>query len=192
MAEFSRRDMLGAAAGAELPRRDTPIMGRRLGERDNRGAIPGLAIARRSADVACSRRLARAALARQCGGVGVRDQGAMPRDDHQPAGPIAGRRFCRRRRPVFSARIRPLDPGHRHRGLPLRPGIRQRIFLRVRHVQHQRLDRAYAARSAGEVFRRIGGDVRKLPQKARSIYPRDRYRCRFPPFRRPARSTTVR
>ena len=136
--------------------------------------------------------LARAALARQCGGMGLRDQGPMPRHHHQPARPVADRRLRRRRRVVLPARLRPLDPGHRLRGLPVRAGVRQRLFLRVRHLQHHRLGRAHAARGAGEELRGAGRDLREFPQDARSTSPRDRCRRRFPPIPRPARSTPER
>src|SRR5215831_12306943 len=93
----------------------------------------------------------------------------MPRHHHQPARPVADRRLQCRRRLVFPARVRPLDPGHRLRGLLVRAGVRQRIFLGIRHVQHHRLGRPHAARGAGEVFRRTGVDLRKFPQ-ARGLY----------------------
>ena len=113
--------------------------------------------------------LARAALARQCGGMGLRDQGPMPRHHHRPAGSLADRRLRRRRRLVLPARVRPLDPGHRRRGLPVRARVRQWLFLRVRHLQHQRLGRAHAARGAGEEFRRAGVDLRQFPE-TRGLY----------------------
>ena len=54
--------------------------------------------------------------------------------------------------------------GDRLRGLPVRARVRQRLFLRVRDFQHQRLDRAHAARGAGKEFRRAGADLRELSQ----------------------------
>src|SRR5438309_3609142 len=73
--------------------------------------------------------------------MGLCHQGPMPRHDHQPARRVAGGRLQRRRRLVFPARLRPFDPGHRLGRLSVRAGVRQRIFFRVRHVQHQRLGR---------------------------------------------------
>ena len=37
--------------------------------------------------------------------------------------------------------------------LPLHPDLRQRLLLRIRHLQHHRLGRTYAAGAAGEEFR---------------------------------------
>ena len=112
-----------------------------------------------------ARRAARAALARQCRRMGLRDQGPVPRHHHRPAGPLRDRRLRARRRLVLPARPRPLDPGHRPRGLPVRPRLRQRLLLRVRHLQHQRLARPHAARGAGEELRRAGRDLREFPQE---------------------------
>src|SRR5262249_22741085 len=109
-------------------RRRAQDVGWQLGEGGDGRGISGLASDRRGADVTRTGRLARAALARQCGGVGLRDQGPMPGDHHQPARPIADCRFRCRRRLVFPARVWPLDPGHRHRGLPVRAGFRQRLL----------------------------------------------------------------
>ena len=95
------------------------------------------------------------------------------------------------RRLVLPARLRPFDPGDRPRGLPVRAGVRQRLFLRVRHLQHQRLDRSHAARGAGEEFRRAGGDLRELPEEEVYIARgRCRRRCRRIP--RPDRSRRAR
>ena len=64
--------------------RSTPkIVGRRLGQGSDGRGISGLGKARGRADVARPGRAARAALARQCGGMGLRDQGPMPRHHHQ-------------------------------------------------------------------------------------------------------------
>ena len=82
-----------------------------------------------------------------------------------PQGHSRDRRFRRRRRLVLPARARPFDPGPRPRGLPVHPGLRQRLFLGVRHLQHHRLDRPHAARGAGEELRRAGLDLRQLPQE---------------------------
>ena len=53
----------------------------------------------------------------------------------------------------------------RPRGLPVRPRVRQRLFLRVRHVQHQRLARAHSTRGAGKEFRRARRDLRQFSQE---------------------------
>src|SRR6516225_2487246 len=80
------------------------------------------------------------------------------------AGSYRDRRLRSRRRLVLSARPWPFHPGHRPRGLSVSARLRQRLFLRVRHVQHHRLDRAHFARGAGEGVRRNRCDLRKLPQ----------------------------
>src|SRR5262249_39305027 len=58
-------------------------------------------------------------------------QRPMPGHHHQSARPVADRRLQCRLCLVFPARLRPFDPGHRHRGLLVRAGVRQRLFLRV-------------------------------------------------------------
>ena len=65
-----------------------------------------------------------------------------------PQGHTENRRLRPRRRLVLSARPWPFHPGHRPRRLPVSARLRQRLFLRVRHVQHHRLDRAHFARGA--------------------------------------------
>ena len=159
------------AAVVPLPARrgDPEVVGRRLGQGGDGGGVPGVAEARRRADVARAGRGARTALARQRGGMGLHDPRPMPRHHHRPAGPFAGRRFRSRRRLVLPARVWPFDPGHRPRGLPVRAGVRQRLLLGVRHLQHHRLDRSHPARGAGEDLRRAGGDLRQLPQ-ARGLH----------------------
>jgi len=129
--------------------------------------------------------LARTALARQRGGMGLCHKRPMPRDHHQPRRPVADRRLQCRRRLVFPARLRPFYPGHRLGRLSVRAGVRQRLFLGVRHVQHQRLDWAHAARVLAKYFG--GGRSRRLQifPNARSISPRDRYRRRCPPIQAP-------
>ena len=200
MSEFSRRDMLSAAAAGGMIAAATSTDGLAEGQppfgptppvlagaqlpsfRFQLGAVApkswngGWAKEATVAEFPVSEKLAgvlmsldpgraaRAALARQCSGMGLRDQGPMPRHHHQPAGSVADRRLRRRRCVVLPARVRPLDPGHRLRGLPVRAGVRQRLFLRVRHLQHQRLGRAHAARGAGEELRCAGGDLREFPE----------------------------
>src|SRR5262249_49979806 len=112
-------------------RRRAQDVGWRLGEGGDGRGISGLASDRRGADVARTGRVARAALARQRGGMGLCHQRPMPGHHHQSARPVADRRLQCRLRLVFPARLRPFDPGHRHRGLLVRAGVRQRLFLRV-------------------------------------------------------------
>src|SRR5712671_1222909 len=44
------------------------------------------------------------------------------------------------------------------------PDLRQRIFFRIRHLQHHRLGRAHAQAIAGEDVRLARSDVRQFPQ----------------------------
>ena len=65
--------------------------------------------------------------------------------------------------------------GHGHmlrmlgeRAMPLRAHVRQRLFLGVRHLQHQRLDRAHPEAAVGEELRPAAIDLRWVPH-ARSV-----------------------
>ena len=49
--------------------------------------------------------------------------------------------------------------------VPLHPGLRQRLLLRVRHLQHHRLDRPRAEGTAGEELRPARVDLRQLSQR---------------------------
>ena len=146
-------------------RQERQDLGRRLGQGGDGRRISGLGKARRRADGARARRPARTALACQCGGMGLRAQRPLPGDGDRPGRPFRDRRFRRRRRVVFPARPRPFDPGHRRRGLPVRPGVRQRLLLGVRHLQHQRLARPHAARGAGEELRGAGAVFAGFPKR---------------------------
>ncbi len=97
-------------------------------------AVPGLREARRRLHDARARGFARAALARQRRRMGLCDRGPLPRHHHRPAKPVRDRRFRSGRRLVLPARPRPFDPGNRARHVRLRAGVRQRLFLRVRHL----------------------------------------------------------
>ena len=145
-------------------RQEAEDVGRRLGEGGDRRRVPGFREARGRAHATRARRPSRVALARQCGGVGLCDHRGLPRHHDRSARQIRGGRLRRGRRLVLPARPRPLDPGHRPRELPIRAGVRQRLFLGVRHLQHHRLDRSHAARRAGEDFRRAGGNLRALSE----------------------------
>ena len=50
--------------------------------------------------------------------------------------------------------------------------LRQRLLLRVRHVQHQRLDRPHAEAAACEELRPAGIDVRQLSERRSLLRPR--------------------
>ena len=60
--------------------------------------------------------------------------------------PRRDQRLRARRRLVLSARPRPHARVPGRQAVPLHPDLRQRLLLRVRHLQHHRLDRAHAAR----------------------------------------------
>ena len=56
--------------------------------------------------------------------------------------------------------------------VPLHPDLRQRLLLRVRHVQHHRLDRPHAEGAAGEELRPARVGVRRLPEGGGLLRPR--------------------
>ena len=185
-------------AGAQLPSFRFPLgakerqdLGRRLGEAGDRRGVSGVGEARRRPDGAGAGRPARAALARQRGRVGLHDQGPVPGHDHRPDGPFRDRRFRPGRRLVLPARPRPLDPEHRARGLPVRARLRQRLFLRVRHLQHH----ATGSGTPRPRCCRRNSACRPRPsptsRRARSTSPRDRCRRRCRPTPRRARSTAA-
>ena len=60
--------------------------------------------------------------------------------------------------------------------VPLHPDLRQRLLLRVRHVQHHRLDRPRPEAAAGEELRPARVGVRRLPQGGGLLRPRRRSR----------------
>ena len=60
----------------------------------------------------------------------------------------------------------------RRQALPLHPDLRQRLLLRVRHVQHHRLDRPHAQGAAGEEFRPARVGLRRLPEGRGLLRPR--------------------
>ena len=184
-----RRSALVSLSARGKARQD---LRRRLGERGDGRGIPGLGQARRRADAARPRWIARAALARERGRMGLCAEGALPGHHHRSARPVANRRFRSGRRLVFPARLRAFDPGARPGRLPVRARLRQRLFLGVRHLQHHRLARPYAGRGAGEEFRRAGAELSRTSPSAKSISRRvpSRRRCR--PTPRPVRSTAAR
>ena len=84
----------------------------------------------------------------------------------------------------------------RRRAVPLHPDLRQRLLLRVRHVQHHRLDRPHAEGAAGQELRPAGVGVRRLPEGRSLLRPRPaaarrsrRCRCRAGSCRRRRTST---
>ena len=166
-------------AGAELPSFRFPLGDRRaedLRRRHGQGGdgrrVPGLRQACRCLYDARARRVARAALACQCRRMGLCDRRALPRHHHRSREPGRDRRFRSWRCLVFPARSRPLDPRHWSWRLHLRARLRQRLFLRVRHLLDQRLGRPHARRDARQEFRRAGSDLRQLPQERGLYRPR--------------------
>src|SRR5438309_383636 len=69
---------------------------------------------------------------------------------------------------------RPRPPARvpRRRAVPLRADLRQRLLLRVRHVQHHRLDRPHAQGAAGEEFWRSRVIFRRVPDEGGVFRPR--------------------
>ena len=63
-----------------------------------------------------------------------------------PQGHCRDQRLRAGRRLVLPARPRPHARMPRRQAVPLHPDLRQRLLLRVRHVQHHRLDRPHARR----------------------------------------------
>ena len=83
--------------------------------------------------------------------------------------------------------IQGLGPGR----LPVPPRLRQRLLLRVRHLQHHGLAGSHAPRGAGQELRRAGFDLRRLPQ-ARGLHgQRARAAAAAVATPRPARSTSA-
>ena len=69
--------------------------------------------------------------------------------------------------------------GHGHmlavpgrQAVPLHPDLRQRLLLRVRHVQHHRLDRPHPQAAAGEELRPARVGLRRLPEGGSLLRPR--------------------
>ena len=75
-------------------------------------------------------------------------------------------------RVVLPARPRPHARMPGRRAVPLHPDLRQRLLLRVRHVQHHRLDRPHPQAAVGEELRpsRIG--LRRVPEERGVLRPR--------------------
>ena len=80
---------------------------------------------------------------------------------------------------------------------PLHPHLRQRLLLRVRHVQHQRLDRPRAQAALGQKLRPAGVGIRWLPhqrgllrQGGDSLEPNSRRICKAS-SRRPTRTNSA-
>ena len=120
--------------------------------------------ARRRVDAHGARRDARTALARDRGRVGLRHRRAGAHHRHRPAGLLRDQRLRAGRCLVFPARSRPRHRDARRQALPFHPGVRQRLLLRVRHLQHHRLARPRAEGPARQEFRAAGRDVRQLSE----------------------------
>ena len=124
---------------------------------------------------------ARAALARHRRRVGLRHRGPGPHHGHRPAGELRDQRLRAGRHLVLPPRPRPHAPVPRPRALPLHPDLRQRLLLRVRHLQHHRLDRPHAQGAAGQELRPARVGLRRLPQGRGLLRPRARCRPRRAP-----------
>ena len=80
-------------------------------------------------------------------------------------------RLRARRRLVFPPRPRPHARMPRRQALPLHPDLRQRLLLRVRHLQHHRLDRPHPQATAGEELRPARSRPSTVSPRRRSISP---------------------
>ena len=162
----------------ELEKSAGPRDGRQLRQGSDGRAVADLQGHRRRLDAHGAGRHARVALARHRRGMGVRHRGPGAHHRHRPAGLLGDQRLRARRHLVFPARPRPRARDARRQALPFHPRVRQRLLLRVRHLQHLRLDRPRAEGAAGEELRRARRDLRQLPEGRRSISPRARSRPR--------------
>ena len=104
------------------------------------------------------------------------DRGAGPHDGHRPAGLRRDERLRAGRRLVLPPRPRPHARMPRRQAVPLHPDLRQRLLLRVRHVQHHRLDRPHAQAAAGEELRPARVGLRRRSPRRRSTSPAGRCR----------------
>ena len=105
--------------------------------------------------------------------------------------PRRDQRLRPRRRLVLPARPRPHAPVPGRQALPLHPDLRQRLLLRVRHVQHHRLDRP---RPPSRCWRRTSACPnrpsttsrrrRSISPAASRLRPSRRRRCRAGSCRR--------
>ena len=107
-------------------------------------AVADLEGDRRRLDAARAGGHARAALARHGRRMGIRDRRARPDDGHRPARRSARRTTSSRATSGTSRAATATCWSAWATSLPLHPDLRQRLLLRVRHLQHHRLARAHA------------------------------------------------
>ena len=135
-------------------------------------AIADLQGDRRRLDAARARGHARAALARHRGRVGVCHRGAGPHHGHRPAGraprPTTSSRATSGTSPAATATCCNASATTR----PLHPDLRQRLLLRVRHLQHHRLARPHPQGAAREELRTARVGLRRLPEGGGLLRPR--------------------
>ncbi len=148
----------------ELEKSEGRVMGGQLRQGSDRRPVADLQGHRRRLDAHGAGRDARIALACDRRGVGLRHRGPGAHHRHRSAGLLGDQRLRARRHLVFSARPWPRARDARRQALPFHPGVRQRVLLRVRHLQHFRLDRACAEGAARQELRRAGRDLRQLPE----------------------------
>ena len=139
---------------------------RQLRQGGDRRATADLQGHRRRVDAARAGRDARAALARHRRGMGLRHRGPLPHHRHRSAAAL------RETNDFEPGDIWYFPRGHGHsiQCLGDKPchfilDLRQRLLLRVRHVQHHRLDGPRAQGAAGEELRPAGVELRRLSQR---------------------------
>ena len=89
-----------------------------------------------------------------------------------PAGLRRDQRLRPGRRLVLSPRSRSHAAVSRRQALSFHSDLRQRLLLRIRHVQHHRLGRPHPKAAAGEELRPARGGVRSVPQGRSVLCPR--------------------
>ena len=187
-------------AGKELPSFRFPLgkqpvqdLRRRLGQGSDRRGVSGLGKARRRADG--SSRRGRCA---NCTGTPMPPNGPMS-SRAAAASPPSIRRRVPRCVDFGAGDVWYFPRGHGHsiqglgpRRLPVHPGVRQRLLLGVRHLQHHRLARRICRPRCWPRTSACRPRPSRRFRSTRSTWPRGRCRRRCRPIPRPDRSNAGR